>query len=331
MEIETRNCPGCGAPVSIPKGVKIYCCEYCGSEISADDLLFEEEKEQIRLQMERDKAKAYKDRLEWENREYKKEQRRNRKRDRRNSRTISCVGCFVVLLVPLIFISVIAYKTIIDNPDIDIFEQSFFESSQAAPEVITDLDKIPKVTLDKINRTSAKKSDRNHISLYSGWYVAEKAVPFGDYLVSYDDGSGNYLISVMKTTYKNDKENLEQSVYTAYYTNDICLKDDGTTVQSHPERLTEYCKDLSGSLYLNDSNEIVMSLVSGWESLKELYADCIDSDEKKYHISYTKSMYIPGKSKSLSKTADYIPSIGVEVDEGQSEEMDYEEKTQKEE
>lgn len=253
MEIETRNCPGCGAPVSIPKGVKIYCCEYCGSEISADDLLFEEEKEQIRLQMERDKAKAYKDRLEWENREYKKEQRRNRKRDRRNSRTISCVGCFVVLLVPLIFISVIAYKTIIDNPDIDIFEQSFFESSQAAPEVITDLDKIPKVTLDKINRTSAKKSDRNHISLYSGWYVAEKAVPFGDYLVS------------------------------------------------------------------------------GWESLKELYADCIDSDEKKYHISYTKSMYIPGKSKSLSKTADYIPSIGVEVDEGQSEEMDYEEKTQKEE
>ena len=79
-------------------------------------------------------------------------------------------------------------------------------------------------------------------------------------------------------------------------------------------------------MYLKGDGGSIPSLVSGWESLKELYADCIDSSEKKYHISYTKNMYIPGKSESLSKSANYIPSIGIEVDEGQSEEIDYNEK-----
>ncbi len=325
MELETRSCPGCGAPVSVHKGVRSYRCEYCGNEFSIDNSpSFEEEKEQIRLQMERDKAKAYKDRLAWENKEYKKQQRRNQKRAQRSARTSSCVGCFLILLVPIIFISVIAYRTI--NEQLEKYEYSSYDADEAGPEVITDLDKIPKVTLDKINRTSAKKSDGHFTALYSGWYVAEKAEPVGDYLVSYDDNSGNYLISVMKITYKNDKKKLEQSIYTAYYTNDICLKEDGTTVQSHPERLIDYCKNLSHSMYLKGDGGSIPSLVSGWESLKELYADCIDSSEKKYHISYTKNMYIPGKSESLSKSANYIPSIGIEVDEGQSEEIDYNEK-----
>lgn len=311
MDFEQIKCPSCGAPMVQIEGQKVLRCEYCNAVYRQEDTSFKDEQEQIQLDMEREKAKAYKERLEWDNKEYKREKRRQQREERKNAgraRRSSCLGCsFAFIFVAVIFGSA-AYRVYLDNEkEIHNAFESSVSSAEKQPKIIKSIDEIPKVKLDHINYDSMKARKNMYTALYGKWTEGESEI-VGDYLVSYDNEPGNFVLSVVKTNY-SEGDNEPVTLYTAFVTNHICLKDDGTTVQSHPEKNTEYVNNINDTTYL-DPDDMIPSMVHGWKDLKTLYQECISYLEIPYHVSYTKDLYIPKSAEAISEKAEYIPSTG---------------------
>lgn len=301
MELEQLKCPGCGAPISIKNGEKIVVCEYCSNSFTVDDI--QDEKKKIHLQMERDKAKAYKERLDMENQQYEKVIKGSKKASAANMIPAFIVGVVLIILIGA------AARVFLDISDSYNSSYTTSDQSKKEPVIINKIDDIPKVKIDKINYDSIKSAKNRYIALYSGWSVEDYSV-VGDYLISYDNEPSNFIISVIKCTYKNNKEGTEQVTYAAFCTNNLCLKEDGTTVQSSPNLSNQpYCKNINPT-YLIEDGKVLRTMIFGWEEQKELYKDCIAYNEKKYHISYAGDLYIPNNAKEIAEKAKYVPSTG---------------------
>lgn len=324
MDFEEMRCPGCGAPINPVPGQKVYRCEYCNTVYMPEDNSFDEEKEQIQLQMERDKAKANKERLEWDNKEYKRKKRsqekvrkrqerefeREQKRQSRRAASGNKMGCFIIVLFFIGWIVLYVFNYYKDNPENlkAILNSQYEESSVPEQKIIKSLDEVPKVTLDKINNDSLKRKEGMYESLYDNW-KNEGSEIVGDYLVSYDTEDGNLIFSVVKTTYSCGDPSKTQTLYTVFVTSHLCIKENGTTVQSHPEKTPDYVDDINDTMYL-DPDAGIPSMVHGWTDIKTLYKECISYIEVPYHVSYTEGMYVPKNAGDKASQSSYIPSTG---------------------
>lgn len=321
MEIGQILCPGCGAPITLMQGQKTGVCEYCQTSFNVDDLNYKSEAEKIKIQMERDKAEAYKKRLEWENEQYIKDQTQYRKEQKRRERhqkrpqSVYKLTALLFVLIPMILIF-IAARTIFSNNDVvNTFRSEHSEVSKV-PEIVyaTKIEQIPKVTVDKINRDALKNAGNMYTALYSNWYVQDEYKLTGNYLVSYDDGSGNFLLTIAERTYIDTKVNKTETTYVAFRTNKIIIKDDGTTNISG----TDYAKNINVSTYLprySSSSASPSSLVHGWFSLEELYLDCIMPIEKSYHINVSGDLYLPDDVQIIKSESTVLSSESEESKE----------------
>lgn len=293
MEIKQYICKSCGAPIQISENQRRGVCEYCQTPFNIEDTEDERKEEHRRktedrqLDIEEERARAERERLKLEREMYKQE----RKRQRRAKR----LGCIIPLVIILLFFGpgIFVFIYGVSTGQLDLNSIYSDESSAQEKVYISKLSDIPKVTLDKLNRDAIKSAGNKYTALYGAWSVEEDWKLTGNYIITYDDGSGNSILSVVECTYYNSKADERVTAYMAFRTTYMILNSDGTTKVEG-----DYVKSISPSVNLPiyGSGEI-SSLVHGWFSEEELYLDCIMPIEKAYNLSASDGMYMPADAE----------------------------------
>ena len=298
MPGNSMSCKGCGAPIGLAPGQTRGVCQFCGTPFTADrenlDVMREEmeqRREDEKLRQNRQQLNIEQQKIDYQRQKLEYEKDRFNTAKKTTGGCSSCSncfgGCFAVILLVAIFGGLMFF--LFKEPIMEYVNELilYAEVSDAKGKFYTTLDDIPKESLDKMNSKAKEMADDSKGTLYGSWKYDGDAEFVGNYLVSYNDGTGNELYCVFRSEYENDPEELYYTVYKCYRFKYIYPDENGTVkYPGEPEDLGTQAQELK-------DNSKKSSTVYGFLELSDIYDNYIATIQKANKITSSGIVYMP--------------------------------------